>query len=222
MKPEGSLPHSQVPATCPYHEPARSSPHTHISLPEDLSLFRLNQGSVQAPRLTLWVFRNVMLFFLRRGVLSTSPNPQAGGPLLVGCPRLIIQYIRSCPPYWRPFLHPQPEDAPCRGDRDRLITAFCLAWPSKIGPMCFPEMSLTNYQCTLHNIPEERRSHFYYSGSLKSRSESYAAYLTGWGTKWSWPASQYYHHNSRYVKKCLCNLHFSQSLRKNTGMLISP
>jgi hypothetical protein len=21
---------------------------------------------------------------------------------------------------WRPFLHPQPEDAPCRGDRDPL------------------------------------------------------------------------------------------------------
>jgi hypothetical protein len=24
---------------------------------------------------------------------------------------------------WRPFLHPQPEDAPCRGDRDPLIMA---------------------------------------------------------------------------------------------------
>jgi len=23
---------------------------------------------------------------------------------------------------WRPFFHPQPEDAPCRGDRDPLIT----------------------------------------------------------------------------------------------------
>jgi len=27
MEPEGSLPHSQVPATCPYPEPARSSPY---------------------------------------------------------------------------------------------------------------------------------------------------------------------------------------------------
>jgi hypothetical protein len=27
------------------------------------------------------------------------PNPQAEGPLLVGCPRLLIQYIRSYPPY---------------------------------------------------------------------------------------------------------------------------
>jgi len=27
MEHEGSLPHSQVPATCPYTEPARSSPY---------------------------------------------------------------------------------------------------------------------------------------------------------------------------------------------------
>ena len=52
------------------------------------------------------------------GVVSVSPNPQAEGPPLVGCPRLLIQFIRSYPPYRRRFLHPQPEDAPCRGDRD--------------------------------------------------------------------------------------------------------
>jgi hypothetical protein len=34
----------------------------------------------------------------------------------------VIQYIRSYPPYWRPFLHPQPEEAPHRSDRDSLIT----------------------------------------------------------------------------------------------------
>jgi hypothetical protein len=49
---------------------------------------------------------------------STFTEPQAGGTPLVGCPRLLIQYIRSYPPCWRPFLHPQPEDPPCRGDRD--------------------------------------------------------------------------------------------------------
>jgi len=57
---------------------------------------------------------------LQGGVVSTSPNPQAGGPHLVGCPRLLIQSIRSYPPYRRPFLYPQPEDAPCPGDRDPL------------------------------------------------------------------------------------------------------
>jgi hypothetical protein len=40
-----------------------------------------------------------MVNFLRRGVVSTSPNSQAGGPPLVGCPRMLIQNIRSYPPY---------------------------------------------------------------------------------------------------------------------------
>ena len=33
MEPEGSLPHSQASATCPYPGPAQSSPHTHIPHP---------------------------------------------------------------------------------------------------------------------------------------------------------------------------------------------
>ena len=38
MKHKISLPHSQIPApTCPYPEPARSSPYTHILIPEDPS-----------------------------------------------------------------------------------------------------------------------------------------------------------------------------------------
>ena len=53
-----------------------------------------NQSKAEA----LWKFRN-MGEFIRRGVVSTSPNPQSAGPPLVGCPRLLIQYIRSQPPY---------------------------------------------------------------------------------------------------------------------------
>ena len=37
MEPEGSLPYSQVPATCPYPEPTLSSPHNPLPLPEDSS-----------------------------------------------------------------------------------------------------------------------------------------------------------------------------------------
>jgi hypothetical protein len=88
----------------------------------------------------------------------------------------------------------------------------------KMRPKCFPEMLVTNYQSRLHNITEEERSHFHCSGSLKSHRESYAANLAGWGTKWSWPVSQYYHHSSHYVKKCLCN-HFPQGLRRNVCLL---
>jgi hypothetical protein len=58
------------------------------------------------------------VYVLRWGVVTTLPNPKNGGPPFVGYPRQPIQYIRSYPLYWKPFLHPQPEDALCRGDRD--------------------------------------------------------------------------------------------------------
>jgi len=37
MEPDGSLPLAQVHATYPYPDPTRSSPCTHIPLPEGLS-----------------------------------------------------------------------------------------------------------------------------------------------------------------------------------------
>ena len=37
MEPEGSSPHSQAHATCPYPELAPFSPYTQIQLPEDPS-----------------------------------------------------------------------------------------------------------------------------------------------------------------------------------------
>jgi hypothetical protein len=41
MELEGSLPYSQVPATCPYPEPTLSSPHAPLQPPEDPSSSRL-------------------------------------------------------------------------------------------------------------------------------------------------------------------------------------
>jgi len=46
MEPEGSLLHSQVPATCPYPEPARSSPYPHILLPEGRNMSHSKNNSV--------------------------------------------------------------------------------------------------------------------------------------------------------------------------------
>jgi hypothetical protein len=45
------------------------------------------------------------------------------------------------------------------------------AWPSKMGLIGCPKISLTNYQSTLCNIWEERRSHLHASGSLNLRKE---------------------------------------------------
>jgi hypothetical protein len=50
-----------------------------------------------------------MVMFLRQGIVSTSPNTQAGEPPLVGSVRLLIQYVRSYLRDRRPSLHPQPD-----------------------------------------------------------------------------------------------------------------
>ena len=47
------------------------------------------------------------------------------------------------------------------------VRIFCLL---KMGPRCFPETSVMNYNCTLRNIPQERRFHLQHRGSLKSKS----------------------------------------------------
>jgi hypothetical protein len=67
-------------------------------------------------------FLIIKIRFHSEELLAPQSNSEAVGPPLAGCPRLLIQYIRSYPPYWRPFLHLQPEDEPCHGDRDPLIT----------------------------------------------------------------------------------------------------
>jgi len=72
----------------------------------------------------------VIWYFQRQGVVSTSPNFQAGGPPLVGCPRLLIQYIPSSYP---PYL-PQPTPIICL-NIDRLVfvaeTVFCNPPPNR-------------------------------------------------------------------------------------------
>ena len=74
MEPEGSLPHSQVPATCPYPEPARFSSYLHIPLSEDPSSAKSNLylanslgAAVNEPalyRLLTFQIPNLMSLFL--------------------------------------------------------------------------------------------------------------------------------------------------------------
>jgi len=66
--------------------------------------------------------------FYCKDLLAPRPTPQVGGPPLVGCSRLLLQFIRRYPPYWRQFLHPQPADAPCCGQRDPLVADKVHYW----------------------------------------------------------------------------------------------
>jgi hypothetical protein len=65
-------------------------------------MLRSYQRIIPGPR-HFETFRNNRQIFTVR-CCRPNAQPQAGGPPLVGCPRLLIQYIRSYPPY--------PEDFP--------------------------------------------------------------------------------------------------------------
>jgi hypothetical protein len=86
------------PKCCMHLSPPPCAPHASpISSSLLFPCLRSFQSIRPIPR-PFVTFRNVFLF-LRWGVVSPPPNPQAGGPSLVGCPRLLIQYIRSYPPH---------------------------------------------------------------------------------------------------------------------------
>jgi hypothetical protein len=100
MEPECSSPHSQEPATCPYPE----------------QIIKSYQRISPGPRLCI-VFRNMVIFYGGK-LLAPRPTPKLEDHPLSAvrdCIFAATLHIR------RPFLHPQPEEAPCRGDRDRLI-----------------------------------------------------------------------------------------------------
>jgi len=69
MEPEGSLPHSQIPAKCPYLEPARSTPHPNILLPEGFPPKTLNRPLLFHMRSTC-PSHLILLDFITRTVLD--------------------------------------------------------------------------------------------------------------------------------------------------------
>jgi hypothetical protein len=71
-----------------------------FDIPNLMSIFlRLGLSSKESVQVRgcLWSF--VTSSFLTVRSCYPTANSQAGGPPLVDCPRLLIHYIRSCPPY---------------------------------------------------------------------------------------------------------------------------
>src|SRR5215470_11032516 len=97
MEPGGSLPHSQEPANCPCQ--------------------RIGPG----PRLRR-LLCNIIIFYGEE-LLAPRPTHKLEDHPLSPVRDCLFNVFAATLHNWRPFLHPQPEDAPCRGDKDPLNTA---------------------------------------------------------------------------------------------------
>ena len=64
------------------------------------------------------------LRFYGEELLAPRPPPKLEDHPLSAVRDCLFNILAAALHIWRPLLHPQPEDAPCRGDRDPLITAL--------------------------------------------------------------------------------------------------
>jgi hypothetical protein len=76
------------------------------------------------------VIRNLVIFYGEE-LLAPRPTPKLEGHPLSAVRDCLFHVFAPTLHIRRPFLHPQPEDAPCRGDRDRLIMGQFYIWEVK-------------------------------------------------------------------------------------------
>ena len=142
MQPASLLPHSQDPATCPCPEPDRSSrcplhptsqryililsSHLRLGLPSCLLplVFSLLKPCMHFSVLFRGFFKCVVtrLIFYEEDLLAPRPAPKLEDHPFSAVRDCLYNIFAATLHIWRPFLHPQTEDAPCRGDRDPMIT----------------------------------------------------------------------------------------------------
>jgi hypothetical protein len=63
------------------------------------------------------LFRNIIIFYGEE-LLAPRPTPKLEEHPLSAVRDSLFNVFAATLHKWRPFLHPQPEDAPCSGDRD--------------------------------------------------------------------------------------------------------
>jgi hypothetical protein len=66
---------------------------------------------------------NIIIFY-GEDLLAPRPTPKLEDHPLSAVRDCLFDVFAATLHNWRPFLHPQPEDAPCRGDRDPLNTGL--------------------------------------------------------------------------------------------------
>jgi len=93
MDPKVSLPHSQVPVTCPYPEPAQTSPSPHIPLPE-APLLRSYLSISPGPRLSVRTFHK-KIHFCGEGFLAPCPTPKLEDHPLSAVPNCLFNIFTA-------------------------------------------------------------------------------------------------------------------------------
>jgi hypothetical protein len=69
------------------------------------------------------IFRNTVILYGEE-LLAPRPTPKLEDQHLSAVRDSLFNVFAATLHIWRPFLHPQPEDAPCRCNRDPLITGM--------------------------------------------------------------------------------------------------
>jgi hypothetical protein len=67
--------------------------------------------------------RNIIIFYGEE-LLMPHPTPKLEDHPLSAVHDCLFNVFAATHHNWRLFLHPQPEDAPCRGDRDPFNTGM--------------------------------------------------------------------------------------------------
>jgi hypothetical protein len=109
-----------------------------------LSYQRISPG----PRLCD-LFRNMAIFYGEE-LLAPRPTPKPEDHPLSAVRDCLFNVFAATLHIRRPFLQPQPEDAPCRGNKDPLIMDFLLFFKSKHLHIC---KSLTQDNRILRHCP---------------------------------------------------------------------
>jgi hypothetical protein len=123
MEPKGSLSHSQTPP--PVHILSHSNtvhafPSYFLNIHFNITFPSCAKGSVQV-RSLVKCFVSLLKFY-GAALLAPRPTPKIEDHPLSAVRDCLFNICAAILHIWTPFLHPQPEDAPCCGDRDPLIT----------------------------------------------------------------------------------------------------
>jgi hypothetical protein len=112
----------------PYQNPVRNSPFRptcYMPRPNLISFFRCLCRTKESVQVRGFVGCFVTwCFFYSEELLAPRTTPKLEGHILSAVRDFLFNIFATTLHIWRPFLHPQPEDAPCRGDRDPLSAVF--------------------------------------------------------------------------------------------------